>query len=90
MLENREPHLSTICVMKHERIMILFRKMTLFRSCGLVEEAASLSLNNKDLLFIAMYFSTYLNAKTNLTKFRDINQKSIFLMNFAFALRDPR
>ena len=64
--------------------------MTLFVSCGLVEEAAGLSLNNKDLLFTVMDFNTYLNAKTKSTKFRDINQKFIFLMNSAFALTDPR
>lgn len=69
---------------------VLSQKMTFFVSRGLVEEAASLSGNDKDLLFIAMHPGAYLHAKTNATKFRDVNQESIFRMNFAFALRAPR
>lgn len=63
--------------------------MTLFLFRGRVEEAARLSGNNKDLLFLATHFRAYLKAKTNSAPFRDINQTCVFLMNFAFALRDP-
>ena len=52
----------------------LFQKTTLFISRGLVEEAARLSLDNKDLLFIDIYFNVYSNARTNRTKFKDVYQ----------------
>lgn len=88
--ERRAPVASNLCDESWAKEWVLFWEMTLFISCELVEEAARLSLDNKDLLFTVMYFNTYLNAKTKSIKFRDINQKYIFLMNSAFALTDPR